>query len=658
MSLVLLLLLSNAESLFADSEYAIANEVIIASNPVHDNVAEKYIKAATGEILSQTTEVSHSAFKIFIPVEENLPDGAIIEEEEVDKSCSKLRTYIRKLRQRNAELREAGARQKIVYNFQCDPNSILNVAATPNDSRFSELWGLNQNNNIDMDLPEAWNKSVGSEEVIVAVIDTGIDYNHPDLSANMWRNSRELNGVSGVDDDANGVVDDIFGYNSINNSGNPMDDHYHGTHCAGTIGAVGNNAKGVVGVAQKVKLLGVKFLSNTGSGNLMDAVKSIDYVTNLKVAGHNIAASNNSWGGGGFYSSLRDAINRSSLNNILFVAAAGNDGQNIDRSPSYPASYDIPNVISVGAISASGAIASFSNYGVNSVDVMAPGVSILSTSLNNSYQYLNGTSMATPHISGAIALLRSYASTMSMTATRDLVFTQGRSVSGAIGKSKYGIMPSADMMLAEADRRGLGGILPSPPAPEPTATARPTATATATPTPTRTPTATPTVAPGYWNIKGYIDVGGKRLASAKVKLNINGQIFTAYSDAQGAFVFNNVYGPNNYTLEVISAGQSFGIKTGSLTGHIDTNFFGTPKDYKVTARIVREKGQGIAGLVVGESSSGAKLTNSAGEVDFVMPYGKEYNLSVDSSNFDFLKSELSGTVKGDVRRVFVALPDL
>ncbi len=285
-----------------------------------------------------------------------------------------------------------------------EPNYIYRASQLPNDSRLDDLWGLvNQNKSsggVDIDAAAAWGITTGDKDIVVAVIDTGVNYNHPDLKNNMWVNQAEANGQTGVDDDGNGFIDDIHGYDFANNDGDPMDDNDHGTHCAGTIGAEGDNGIGVVGVNWKVSIMGLKFLTGTGGGTLEDALKSIDYATQMGVD-----VMSNSWGGGGESQTLREAIERAEQAGILFVAAAGNASNNNDAQPSYPANYDVPNVISVAAISDRGDLASFSNYGKNTVHIAAPGVNVLSTTKSGGYKQLSGTSMATPHVSGVAALL-------------------------------------------------------------------------------------------------------------------------------------------------------------------------------------------------------------------------------------------------------------
>ena len=274
---------------------------------------------------------------------------------------------------------------------------------SPDDPRFRDLWAMKNGNDADIDAVEAWDRQKGSKDVLVAVIDTGVDYNHEDLSANAWRNPGESGDgkeTNGIDDDNNGYIDDVYGWDFVNNDADPMDDNMHGTHVAGTIGAEGDNGKGVVGVNWQVSIMGLKFLDGNGSGELADAVQAIVYA-----ADNGAKILNNSWGGGGFSKALEDAIKYARDKGALFVAAAGNSGTNNDTKPSYPANYEVENVISVAASDHQDAMASFSQYGSKTVDISAPGVDIMSTVPGNRYAPLDGTSMATPHVSGAAALI-------------------------------------------------------------------------------------------------------------------------------------------------------------------------------------------------------------------------------------------------------------
>lgn len=302
----------------------------------------------------------------------------------------------------------------------------------PNDPSFGDLWGLTK-----IMAPEAWDTATGSTEVVVGVIDTGIDWDHQDLAANMWINPGEIAG-NGVDDDGNGYVDDIHGINAITETGDPDDDHGHGTHCAGIIGAVGNNGSGVAGVNWKVRLVGMKFLDSGGYGYDADAIECINYAIALKNNGVNNLVLSNSWGGGLYNQSLNDAIEDANSWNILFVAAAGNDGLDSDYYPHYPSSYDSSNILAVASTDSGDKLSYFSNYGSTSVDIGAPGSSILSTTPDNTYSTKSGTSMATPHVSGAAALLLSVNDTLEVWELKDYLMNYGDHISALAGKSASG----------------------------------------------------------------------------------------------------------------------------------------------------------------------------------------------------------------------------
>lgn len=298
-----------------------------------------------------------------------------------------------------------------------EPNYIYRAVRLPNDPELQNLWGLRNTGQtivvkndegeatyegragVDIGMEKAWEIQTGSKNVIVAVIDTGVDYNNPNLVDNMWVNEAEKNGVAGVDDDGNGYVDDIYGYDFVNVDSDPMDDHGHGTHCSGTIGASGNDGKGIVGVNWNVRIMALKFLSANG-GTTEGAIEAIDYATKM---GADIMS--NSWGGGGESEALKEAIQRANDAGILFLAAAGNNGTNNDEQAFFPANYDVPNLISVAALDNSGQLADFSCYGQNKVHIAAPGVAVLSSILDGGMDYWSGTSMATPHVSGVAALV-------------------------------------------------------------------------------------------------------------------------------------------------------------------------------------------------------------------------------------------------------------
>lgn len=327
----------------------------------------------------------------------------------------------------------AGEQDTVVV---AEPDYIRQGLLVPNDPKYLDgtLWGLNQTSDVDVDAPEGWDVRTTAGSMVVAVIDTGVRYTHQDLAANMWVNTEEISG-NGVDDDRNGVVDDVYGLDAYNNDGDPMDDEGHGTHCAGTVGGVGNNGVGITGVAWGVKLMACKFLSNTGSGTDSDAIRCIDYA---RVKGAKVLS--NSWGGGGANSSLLAAIERCRAAGVLFVAAAGNESNNNDRWASYPASYTTDNIISVAATTRTDGLANFSNYGATSVDLGAPGDGIYSTvsGSNSAYATYSGTSMATPHVAGALAMIAAQYPTENYSSLISRLLIGTDKIGSLSGKTKSG----------------------------------------------------------------------------------------------------------------------------------------------------------------------------------------------------------------------------
>jgi subtilisin family serine protease len=320
-----------------------------------------------------------------------------------------------------------------------EPDYIVSATTTPNDPMFGQLWGM-----AKINAPAAWDVSTGSANVVVGDIDTGIDYTHPDLAANVWVNPGEVAG-NNVDDDGNGYVDDVNGWDFVSDDNNPMDDHGHGTHTSGTVGATGNNGVGVAGVNWNVRVAGLKFLSAQGSGSTSDAVLALGYAV-----AEGMKVTNNSWGGGGFSQSLYNAINAARDAGMLFVAAAGNSTLNNDLLPFYPASYGLDNVIAVAATTSTDGLASFSNYGATSVDLGAPGAGITSTVPGNGYESWSGTSMATPHVSGAAALLFAAHPSWSYVEVRDRIFCTARPLAALSGKTATGGMLDLGAALGSA----------------------------------------------------------------------------------------------------------------------------------------------------------------------------------------------------------------
>jgi hypothetical protein len=311
---------------------------------------------------------------------------------------------------------ELSARPDVEY---AEPNFIVHVITVPNDPSFGSLWGLQNTGQTvqgiagmpgaDISAVSAWSISTGSKANVVGVVDTGIDYNHPDLTANVWSapNSFTVN-IGGM---AITCPAGSHGFNAITNTCDPFDDNQHGTHVSGTIGATGNNSLGVVGVNWIASIMGSKFLDSSGFGAISNAINAIEFTIQAKSifgTAANVRVLSNSWGCVNCFSqALLDEINRASTNDILFVAAAGNNSSNNDTTPFYPASYTAPNIISVAATDNTDAKAQFSNFGSSSVHLGAPGVNVLSTLPGGSYGFLSGTSMATPHVSGAAALVLS-----------------------------------------------------------------------------------------------------------------------------------------------------------------------------------------------------------------------------------------------------------
>jgi serine protease len=316
-----------------------------------------------------------------------------------------------------------------------EPDYVVRPTGVPNDTHFPLQWGANNTGQTvngvtgtagaDVNAPEAWDIFTGDPNFVIAIIDTGVQYTHPDLAANMWTNPGEV--LDGTDTDGNGYIDDIRGWDFYSNDNDPSDPNGHGTHTAGTVGAVGNNGMGVAGMMWSCRLMPLRFLGSNG-GYTSDAVLAVQYA-----AGMGAKVSNNSWGGGGYSQSLYDAINASKGAGHIFVAAAGNGGRdqigdNNDSSPYYPASYNLDNIIAVAATTSSDGRASFSNYGPTSVDLGAPGVNIASTYPTNSYAYMSGTSMAAPHVAGIVGLVYAKNPTWAYPQVRQQIFTTVRPV--------------------------------------------------------------------------------------------------------------------------------------------------------------------------------------------------------------------------------------
>lgn len=321
---------------------------------------------------------------------------------------------------------------------------------TPNDPFFGLQWGLHNTgqtvngmvgvNDADIDMREAWDFNTGSASVIVAVIDTGTEWHHPDLDDNIWTNPGEVPD-NGVDDDFNGYIDDVRGWDFFDEDNDPDDSDGHGTHTAGTVGAEGNNGQGVAGVVWDVQIMPLRFLG-PGGGSTSDAVAALEYAVE-----NGAQISNNSWGGGPFSTSMRNAILAAAVEGHLFVSSAGNDGVDTDAIPHYPSGYDAPNVLSIANMQNDDTLRPSSNFGLTTVDLGAPGTNIASTWPGGSYVYLSGTSMASPHVAGVAALLLSENPGWGHVQLKQRIMETVRPVAALSGKSVTGGMLNAALAI-------------------------------------------------------------------------------------------------------------------------------------------------------------------------------------------------------------------
>jgi len=327
-----------------------------------------------------------------------------------------------------------------------EPDYVRHTTSIPNDPMYGNLWGL-----AKISMPDTWDLATGSRDSVVAVIDTGMDMDHPDLLENLWINTIEIPN-DGADNDGNGYIDDVNGWDFVSEDDDPEDGDGHGTHCAGTIGAVGNNANQVVGVCWEVSIMPLRVGTSQG---LMDS----DIVDGIRYAARNGAkVLSNSYGGPGFSQTIYDAVEYANNQGCIFVAAAGNDASDNDALPQYPASYELPNVISVAATDSNDDLASFSNYGATSVDLAAPGVEIVSTYLNGETETLQGTSMACPHVAGALALLVSESEDIEPAAAKQALLESVDEVAGLAGKVVSGGRLNVFALFASANDTDKDGI--------------------------------------------------------------------------------------------------------------------------------------------------------------------------------------------------------
>jgi subtilisin family serine protease len=341
---------------------------------------------------------------------------------------------------------EAEEAEEQVFAGDDEPPVIMSACAgakgeRPNDPMFAEQWSLDNTGQsggkagADVCALGAWSKTTGSRKVVVAVLDTGVDYTHRDLIGNMWKRPASLGAYT---DEHLGTIDDRYGYDAAANDGDPRDDNGHGTHCAGIVGAEGGNSEGIAGVNWQVEIMPLKFMDGRGRGTTKDAIEAINYVVARKRAGVNVRIISASWGSTFYSRALEDAIRRAGEEGILFVAAAGNSSTNNDRRQHYPSGYQLPNVVSVAALTRNDTLASFSNYGPKTVHVAAPGAAILSTWPNQQYEEHSGTSMATPNVAGVAALVVSAEPNISMKDLRERLLASVDPLPALAGKTLTG----------------------------------------------------------------------------------------------------------------------------------------------------------------------------------------------------------------------------
>ena len=582
--------------------------------------AVKLLNEATGEAIAVQERMKLVGGAAVMEVQ----DG----DSSAEETCRRFREEIREQRAEYA----SGERRLPPKNFTCSPDFSVEAFAVPNDPMLGSLWGIsNSPNNFDVDAPAILdaNNANDGRGVLVAVVDTGVDYTHPDLAANMWVNPGEIAG-NGLDDDGNGYVDDMHGYNFVGNNGNPMDDNGHGTHVAGTIAAVRNNGIGVVGVAPGAKIIGCKFLASNGSGSLSAAIGCLNYLATLEARGYNIAVVNHSWGGGGYSGTLYNAFMNAGQY-FMNVSAAGNSNLDIEVNQTYPAGFYLTSNTVVAAITSGGNRASFSNWGRLSVHIAAPGQDILSTYPGNRYQYLSGTSMAAPHVTGVFAVLAGYNPQIGIPAMRDLLLNQGYKPLGTMtGLTVRAGLPSIGALLAAAP----------PPGPTPTPTTTPTATQTATPTatatPSATPTNTPTPVPGTNRISGGVyGTSGNPLPGVTIRVvdrQSGSTLKTTVTSSDGLYsLYLNT--PVRVNISAIIAGYSIASRDDVyLIGPATIDFAAAQQSFAVSGKVMNKDKTPISGATVTLPPFGSRTTAADGRFSFTgIPHGTTVELSVSRS---------------------------
>lgn len=662
----------NAESVTAQTSCRGGEYVLSLSNvsPKRQRAVEVFEdalqdaegKTADAVVADQTTS------SIFVINTDS--SGENVDADDANAACRALRQNAREdlLAARNAGENQVSAKRERFISCSC--NVILKqYAQPPSDPLLQYQWHLKANTTTinNNDVAGMWRDNhTSAASVVIAITDTGVEYTHPDLQQNMWTNTAEIAG-NGVDDDHNGYTDDVYGARIVSNvkGGDPRDDNGHGTHCAGIIGARANNGIGLSGVLWNTKMMAVKFLDSHGSGDLYDSVTALDYVLAQRNRGVNVRVVNASWGAGVYIQPLYDAIARLNSAGIMFVAAAGNAGQNNDTTPNYPSNYGLPNVISVMAMDQGGHVTSWSNYGYTHDEVLAPGDNIASTYINGQYQYLSGTSMAAPQITALIAAGFEYkpsATTAQMRAA--LLETTSEPF------DNYGVCPllqsghecklvRAPLLFGALDD---GGSTPTNPTPTSIPTLQPTPQPTQVPTAVPTAQPTPTIQPGPVSVKGTITDSSsygmpqfaKLIAGARIVFTWSGGTIVRYSSANGEFSIPSVLSGGTYTVTISRAGFEEQRLSGTLNGNLNLQVVSRRKSYKIAGRVILTDQTPLAGVTIMDENIGATATDSLGRFELQAPFGYNYNLSASRMGLAFKGAQIYGKVEGDVERVFVA----
>ena len=486
--------------------------------------------------------------------------------------------------------------------FSVEPDAEVRASYTPNDPYYTS-----DGRNYDaINLPQAWDITLGSNGIVVAVIDTGIDYNHPDLAPNAWKNGGEIPG-DGRDNDGNGYVDDYYGYDFVNRDSNPIDDHYHGTHCAGTVAAATNNGNGIAGTAPNARIMALKVLAYNGSGYTSGIIEAVQYAVSQRQRFGEVRVISASLGGGGYSAAFNAAAVAAAEAGIVFVAAAGNNGSSI---PSYPAGY--PSTVSVGAANNSASPAGFSNYG-SWVSVVAPGVDVFSTfpTARGSYGRLSGTSMATPHVAGLAALILSARPALSARQVKQVLMDTATRTLGLRGRTASGYVHAFRAVTTTPSAQISGRML--------------------------TPQGVP--------ISGVL-----------VQDSISGRSTT--SNANGDYALAGLTSGSSYSIAISKLGYTFtpSAASGTINSDLKINSVGVLPLYRLAGRVA-VNGTPLSGASIYDPVLGRRTTDAQGYFSYEgLTAGRTYALTVSKAGYRLEPSTAIGTLASDLELSFNAVP--